>query len=672
MHEPRRSWLLTLSLAALLVLGAGPTTFWLGGGGGESGSGGFGGWGLSGVALGAPSVQPGGGGAGGQVKATSVSQKAKASPGDQFAVAVVLEYEENWHSWPNKPVLPKELEGVDARPTEVALTPGKPLPAGVTLYPLWAQYPEPEEAEVTGAMVLAYSERAVIYVPVMIAPDARPGIYVLPLQVSYQACDKRVCARPTTDEVPLELEIVPLDAAPPAASSGDDLFKGFSPQVFAKILAGGPGGPADGPAGPAAKLQSFDFFGYSFSVDSSFYALILGIAFLAGLLMNFTPCVLPVIPIKVLSLQSHAKHPGKLLLFGSVYCLGVITLYGILGLLAFGLITGGRRFDWGQIFSIPWFVIAMSLVITALSLGMMGLFTIRLPNFVYAVNPTGDSVTGNFIGGLLTGVLAVPCTGPLLGATLAWILTQPPALGVATYLVMGAGMASPYAVLMAFPSLIKKVPRGGPGSELVKQVMGVFMLAVAAYLASNLVEGEWKWGVVFGVATLGCGWWLYGAVTRLRTPMARVVSGALAVLMAVGFIGAAVVMTRPPPVAWRYFVNQPDSEVTKAIEQAVKSGKVVVVDFTANWCVNCHVIEKRVIYSETGLAAINAPDVVAIRVDLTDSGEEQGWGVVRQISGGGGIPLIAVFGPGLPKPIFYQSFFKPSDLAAAIDKARKG
>jgi thiol:disulfide interchange protein DsbD len=91
---------------------------------------------------------------------------------------------------------------------------------------------------------------------------------------------------------------------------------------------------------------------------------------------------------------------------------------------------------------------------------------------VYAVNPTGDTAAGNFVGGLLTGVLAVPCTGPLLGATVAWIATQPPALGLSTFLVMGLGMAAPYALLIAFPKLLSRMPRGGPGGELLGRSHG--------------------------------------------------------------------------------------------------------------------------------------------------------------------------------------------------------
>lgn len=594
-------------------------------------------------------------------------QRPVAAAGDQFAVAVTFEFAKKMHIWPNVPVIPDELKGLLAIPTLINVREGATLPDGVKVYPRSAQWPKPQEVEVgfTGSPVklLSYAEPTTVYIPVVIEPSAKPGEITIPLTVSYQACNDAVCFQEEKVELDLNVKIVETGTViPPAPDAA--LFKDFDPSVFSNLLAGSVKGPE------ASATREFDFLGYKFNVAANAYVLIMLIAFAAGVLMNFTPCVLPVIPIKILSIQAHAKSPEKLVLFGSVYCAGIVTLYIVLGLLFFGLISGGQKFDWGQIFTLPWFVIGMSLLVGAMGLGMLGLFDVKLPNFVYAVNPTGDSVTGNFVGGILTGILAVPCTGPMLGATTAWILTQPASVGLLTFSVMGLGMASPYALLMAFPKLVEKMPRGGPGGELLKQVIGGFMIAVAVFLAGNLSTERWPWWLVGAAAAATCLWWIVGSWKMLCSGKAKGINSVIAALVLVGTVLTTLSLTKAPPIDWRVFAARPDGEIRSAIAEAVKKGNVVVVDFTAKWCTNCHVIEKNVIYSEEGLKTLGAKDVVEFKVDLTKAGSEEGWGMVKEISGGGGIPLIAIFGPAVEKPIFFQSFFKPSDLTAAVAKAR--
>lgn len=231
--------------------------------------------------------------------------------------------------------------------------------------------------------------------------------------------------------------------------------------------------------------QVFDVFGWKFTIDKGATLIIFGIAFVAGFLMNFTPCVLPVIPIKILSLQAHAKEPARALLLGVVFSAGIVALYAGLGVLMAGLGAGVERMDWGQQFEKWWLNALIAAIILAMGIGMMGVFEIRLPMWLTAFNPQSDSAVGSFGMGVFTAVLSTPCTGPLLGATVAWTATQKPIVAFMTLIVMGLGMAAPYLVLVAFPGLLKKMPKSGPGSELLKQVMGLLMLAVGVWFGGT-------------------------------------------------------------------------------------------------------------------------------------------------------------------------------------------
>ncbi|MBL8885586.1 MAG: thioredoxin family protein [Phycisphaerales bacterium] len=592
-----------------------------------------------------------------KVTVTAVSQRTEALPGEQFAIAVVLDHASGWHTQTNDPKLPDELKDLDLIATAIDVAATKGLKVG----PI--QWPKPVAMKVgfVGKPIELdfFAGKAIAFVPVQLGSDVPVGPLKISLTVMVQACDDSLCLAP--EEVPLEvmIEIKPPGTALVAAGGAPDIFTGFDPSVFSRMNAGAT-------AAPSSARSRFDFFGYEFTLGRDQTVVILLIALVAGFLLNLTPCVLPVIPIKILSLQQQAGHPGKLALFGAVYCIGIVATFLVLGLLIFGIVTGGQKQDWGQVFTSRWFTIVMAAIVGVMGLGMIGLFTLQLPQSVYMLNPSHDTVLGNFLLGALTAVLSTPCTGPLLGATIAWAATQPPWMGLVTFVVMGLGMALPYAALIAFPTLIDRLPKAGPGGELLKQVLGILMLAVAAFLLSNLTSEKWPWYVVGGVAVLGGLWAIVGGWKMLRTTNAK----AIVTVLAVGWIGVTVWTTRAltseGPVAWTKFVNAPESEVRAQIASALKAGKTVVVDFTAKWCTNCHVIERNVLLSETGVGLLNARDVVPMKIDLTSAGEGQGWGIVREISGGGGIPLVAIFRPGLERPIYFNSFFKPSDLETAV------
>ncbi len=611
-------------------------------------------------------AQPGGGDSG-PVKVRAIPQFPSVPQGGKLVIALEMAHDEGFHSWPAKEVkLPAAVDELAIR-TEVTLAKSKSQPS----LPKWlakfdgTQYPEAHNGKVsdpTGEKptieVPLYSGKAVSYLRFELKPDAPLGDQTIEVQASYQSCNESMCTPPMDAVVAVKVKVVAKGTTDLGAPNEPTLFEKFDSTRWSQAPAA------------AADAWTFDFLGWKFEVEQTAYWLILPIAFIAGFLLNLTPCVLPVIPIKVLSLQQQAEKPAKLALYGTVYCIGIVATFLVLGLMIFGLVFSSQKQDWGQIFTNPWFTGAMAIVVAALGLGMFGLYTIRLPQHIYALNPTHDTVTGNFLMGVLTAVLSTPCTGPLLGATVAWSATQPAWVGLATFVVMGIGMASPYALLIVFPHLIDKMPRSGPGGELLKQVLGILMLSVAAFLAGNLTPDAWPWYVIGGLACLSFGWAIVGGWRVLRARGTKVWVTAFSLLAIAGTVWMTRAMVDEGPIPWTRLRQPADAAIHAAIDRARQKGEVVVIDFTAKWCLNCHVIEKTILNSADGQALLTSKGVAPVRVDLGNSRDGNGWGVVREISGGGGIPLVAVFGPGASKPIYFQSFFKVSDLEAAVKAQR--
>ncbi len=149
------------------------------------------------------------------------------------------------------------------------------------------------------------------------------------------------------------------------------------------------------------------------------------LAFIAGLLMNFMPCVLPVMSIKVLSLvQQAGESRRRALAMGVAFAAGMMAVFLALALVAilFGL-------GWGEQFQSQTFLIAMIAIVFAFALSLFGVYEFRVPRVgALATHATREGLGSAFLKGMLASLLATPCSGPFLGSTLAWTLTQPPVI----------------------------------------------------------------------------------------------------------------------------------------------------------------------------------------------------------------------------------------------------
>ena len=625
----------------------------------------FGGGQMAGPPGSAPSV----------VEVSAFANKTVASPGDQLAIAVVLDMAETWHVWPNKPEPVPGVEGLTQVPTEVTVSFAAGDEARAVLGPV--QYPEIHEVRFDASFgagtqivpIKVYEGRAIAFVPVVIPEAAALGDLVFTIDVSYQACDDSTCLQPDGTTLEITLPIVPLEEA--AAATGPDdatlgLFAGFDSSVLARVAAGefvGLGSSND---------WTFTDFGLNLSLSTDGvlgFAAMLLVAAIGGFLLNLTPCVLPVIPIKIMGLSKSAGDKKKTAMLGLIMALGVVGFWIAIGA-AISFISGFDAIS--SLFQTGWFAIIVGLVIGIMGLGMFGLFTVKLPQAVYMVNPRHDTAHGSFLFGVMTAILSTPCTAPFMGSAAAWAATQNAGITMGVFAAIGAGMALPYLILSLNPAWVKKVPKTGPASELVKQVMGIFMIAVAVFflgtgLAPFLSEPTsppfqaYWWGVAALVAAAGL--WMAVQTFRISKKFpARVVFGAAGLLLAgAGFFAAAKV-TDHGPVAWVYYTPE-------AMEQAQADGKIIVVDFTAEWCLNCKTLEATVLHSDAIAALLNSDAVVALKVDLT--GENPDGQALLRSYGQVAIPALAIEGPGTTErgPIVFNAY-TPGQVSGAIEAAR--
>ena len=581
----------------------------------------------------------------------------QARPGDQRVLAIVFGIERHFHINPDADQLPEQLSFLI--PTTVEVDTGD---APVTIGPVQFPLPHTVEVNYTGepSPLPVFEDGAVFYLPVIVDDAAPPGDVTLRLTVNYQACDAMVCLPPHTVEREVTLTVVSPDAAVATTIQDEAMFADFDASIFSQLQSGK----------SLPQNVSFDMFGLSFSLDAATslgLLLLLLAAMFGGLLLNFTPCVLPVIPIKIMGLSRTAGNRMRCFALGVAMALGVVGFWVALGVLI-AAVAGFTATN--QLFQYPVFTIGVGAVIAIMAIGMCGLFAVRLPQFVYRVSPKHDTLVGSFGFGIMTAVLSTPCTAPFMGAAAAWAATQAPAITLTTFASIGFGMALPYLVLAAAPHLVEKMPRTGPASELIKQVMGLLMLAAAAYfigvgLAGILVTppdppSRLYWGPVALFIVAAGAWLIYRTVKITPSVAKRGVWGVLGVIAIVGSIYGATQLTAKGPIDWIYYT--PDR-----FEQALADGNIVVMDFTAEWCLNCKALEHAVLQTDVVADILNGPGVVPIKVDLTGN-NVVGNEMLRR-TGRVAIPLLVIFAPD-GSEVFKSDAYTAGQVTVAIAEAR--
>ncbi|MBI4581012.1 MAG: thioredoxin family protein [Planctomycetes bacterium] len=571
----------------------------------------------------------------------AVANVDKAEPGATLAIAVVFEVEAQHHVNSHQPLQP----GLIA--TDVFHERTKGVEIGRAIFPAGTV------VEMLGEKLSVHRGRTAVFLPVHVDGDLAAKELRFAGVLTYQACSDKTgtCYQPTSVEWSVTL---------PVAAAGETL-NAANADVFRDM----PTTEGGGETREAASGKGRGFTLHSevrATTVQKHHSLVvwLGLALLAGLILNITPCVLPVISIKVLSfVQQASESPGRVCKLGLAFSLGMMVVFNVLAIMATGL-----GLVWGQHFQSPAFTIAMASVVFAFGLSMFGVFTLAVPQAVgtLAGRAEGEGYAGSVAKVALATVMGTPCLGPFLGPVLVWAAGQPASIVFLAFNTIGIGMALPYVLLTANPRWLRFVPKAGPWLTTFKQAMAFLLMGTVVYLL-YILEGQLGGPavirtLVFATAlALAC--WLVGRFITYNTPPgARLgwYAVALGVAAGVGFISfgrgmdwnatAATVVKgghaspSGQELPWVPFSLEKLAEVTG-------QGKTVLLDITARWCPNCQYNSAAVFNTPEMAAVVAKYDVVPMLADWTARDKATG-DLIEKLASGASIPLAAIFPGGRP------------------------
>ncbi len=419
--------------------------------------------------------------------------------------------------------------------------------------------------------------------------------------------------------------------------------------------------------------------------DSLWLQLVFG--FIGGLILNIMPCVLPVLGFKILGVVNQNRDdPRAVRIHGILYGLGVWASFLSLAGLIIALNAGGQRFIWGSQFGSPVFLVVITTVLVLVSLSLFGVFEITLSGKVMDVASqasSGGGHAGAFFNGMFATVMGVSCTAPVLGGAVGYALAQKnPLVVLLMFSAVAAGMAAPYVALSFNPGWLKLLPKPGAWMERFKVAMGFPMLGTAVWLftiAAAMFPKKELWLGLFLVLTAAAAW-VFGEFVQRGRPSGGTGKklGWIAILALLG-LGYGYALEKE--LNWRNPLPsnavagarteggipwQPWSR--EAIAKAQAEGRPVLVDFTADWCVNCQVNKRNAIEVPEVQEKLKAINAVSLIGDFTRTPQDMADEILSH--GRAGVPLVLVYpGKAGAKPEILPELFSKATMLEALGRA---
>lgn len=558
------------------------------------------------------------------LSARGVVSVDKAARGTSFQIAVEADIAPGWHVNAHAPTDEFLV------PTDLVLEASSGILLGRIAYPP----PVERTFAFSGRPMAVYEGRVLLGSTASVSESAPLGPGTIRMTLTYQACNDETCLPPREVHFETRVEIVP--AGTPVTEVHSDLFESLRGEVSEPERRGG---RVEGMIRERGLFLGFLM------------------VFVWGLGLNLTPCVYPMIPLTVgyFGAQSEGRMSARAVL-AVAYFLGIALMYSTLGVVAAG--TGGL---FGAALQSPVVLAAVAAVLVSLALSMFGVWEIRLPAFLMrAGGGARRGIVGAFVMGLTVGIVAAPCVGAVVAALLIYVAeTGDLLLGFWLFFALSCGLGFPFLVLAIFSSSISSLPRSGEWMAWVRKLFGVVLVGMAVYFLRPVLPGIV--GHYLLVLTAAVGACYLGFIDRTQSSS----RGFSWTKRVVGVVGIGLVVwllmakKEVPTIRWEPYSDQ-------AYSEALDRGRPVIIEFSAEWCIPCHELE-RYTFSDPRVLE-RSRNFETLRVDFTRSGNASER-VVREKFRIVGVPTIVFVARGGQEivDLRVEGFIEPDEFLAKLE-----
>ncbi|WP_330982805.1 MULTISPECIES: protein-disulfide reductase DsbD family protein [Enterobacterales] len=398
-------------------------------------------------------------------------------------------------------------------------------------------------------------------------------------------------------------------------------------------------------------------------------------AFLGGIILNFMPCVFPVVSLKAFGLLRHDGDTASARSEGLAFLLGVVVTMMALAAVLLAARAGGNAVGWGFQLQSPLVISILALVILGAALNMLGVFEVGL-----SLQRAGELSIGRgaFVRSALTGALAIivatPCSAPFMAGAIGYALVQPPAVALAIFFALALGFAAPFTLISLFPALARRLPRPGAWMSVLKKGLAFPMFGAYAWLVWVLAQQAGMTALatlLAGSVIVSFAAWIYGMAQQrqLAGRGYRVMYSVTAALLLLVLVPLPGVMKpaanadiaqnaqQPAPIKW----------TPQTVAEQRGHGKAIFVNFTASWCITCQVNDKTSLSTQAVKEAMAKTGTLYMVADSTKFNADVDDALSQ--FGQGGLPLYVVYPADGSAPTVLPQVLTPTIVVNALNQA---
>lgn len=341
-------------------------------------------------------------------------------------------------------------------------------------------------------------------------------------------------------------------------------------------------------------------------------------AFLGGLILNLMPCVLPVISLKLFGLIKHKNYPRERLLKHNLsYTAGILFTLMVLASVISALKLAGEKVGWGFQLQSPSFILVMMIILFILSLNLFGLFEFITPGgSKLGSAKVEESFIGDFFSGVLTTILSTPCSAPFLGTALTFAFTTHYSTIFIMFSFIGLGLAFPFLLTALFPQSLALFPRPGAWMEKLKYFLGLSLVLTIIWLYDvfislvNFDALNWRLNLLFVL-------WFFAFFFAQKISKQRVLQ-LLIFALPISLSALAIQNLELRDVTHKIQMEKSSMWTPWSMEKlSAEKGKLIFMDFTAEWCLTCKVNKKLVLETNSFTELAKKHDLTLMRADWT-------------------------------------------------------